>query len=97
MGLGRVLSRGYYGGYLYQVSPGQNSPKPQISPDLAYFPYLAAKRACARLGWHLVLMIEFEGVQLRFRWVTFRLVSLRSHDYAESSCEIERDLGGFRV
>ena len=40
-------------------------------------------------------MIGFESVQPIFMDVTFSLVSLRSNGYAESSCEIERDLGCF--
>ena len=71
------------------------SSKHRYLAESRVFPYLAAKRACARLGRYTVLMIEFEGVQLSFRKITLGLVSLRSNDHAEGSREIERDLGRF--
>ena len=43
-----------------------------------------------------MLMVDFGGVQLSFRCCTLSLVSLRSQMYAESSCEIDRDMGHFR-
>ena len=67
-----------------------------ITPYRAHYHIWKQTQTCAQLGRYILLVIEFEGVQLSFRCATLKLVSLRANDYTESSSEIEQDLGRFR-